>query len=185
MEKLSRFIRLCAKRLANVPTSEIDLAGLQLTHFGLYKRGEVDITLGTGEPPLIRPIAGGISSGRDRTWEKISEIIRALNELFGEGISEGDKIKRAANLLATTEHARRNSTVRKQIDAGNTEEQIMQGGDLEKAVTSAVLEMLANNQDKEDATRLLKDRKAMASYARLVYKVLTTDLSKEDLLGLS
>jgi type I restriction enzyme R subunit len=185
LEKLSRFIRLYVKRLANVPTSEIDLAGLQMTHFGLYKRGEVDTTLGVGDQPELNPVAGGIGPGRDRTREKISEIIRALNELFGEGISEGDKIKRAANLLATSEHARRNSTVRKQIDAGNSEEQMMQGGDLEKAVTSAVLEMLANNQDKDDATRLLKDRKAMASYARLVYKVLTADLSKDDLLGMS
>ena len=185
LEKLSRFIRLYVKRLANVPTSEIDLAGLQMTHFGLYKRGEIDTTLRVGEQPALRPVAGGISPGRDRTREKISEIIHALNELFGEGLSEGDKIKRAANLLATSEHARRNRTVRKQIDAGNSEEQMMQGGDLEKAVTSAVLEMLANSRDKEDATRLLKDRRAMASYARLVYKVMNSDLSKEDLLGLS
>ena len=61
----------------------------------------------------------------------------------------------------------------------------MQGGDLQQAVKEAVLDMLANSIDKEDASRLLKDPEAMASYARLVYKVMSADISKEDLIGMS
>ena len=79
----------------------------------------------------------------------------------------------------------RNPTVRKQIDAGNSEEQIMQGGDLQAAVTSTVLEMLSHSKDEEDAVRLLRDKDAMTSYARLVSKVLASDLSHSDLMGLS
>jgi hypothetical protein len=62
---------------------------------------------------------------------------------------------------------------------------MMQGGDLQRPVTSAVLTMLAHSKDKEDPTRLLKDQQAMSHYSRLVFKVLASDLSKEDLLGLS
>ncbi len=185
LEKLNQFIRLYVKRLNNVPVEEIDLSGLKLTHFGLYRRDEPDTTLGVEEPPELKPIAGGISGGRDRSREKISEIIHALNSLFGEGVSEADRIKRMANLLAVGEQAGRNPTVRKQIDAGNSEEQIMQGGDLQQAVKTAVLGMLASSTDKDDASRLLKDPEAMASYARLVFKVLASEISKEDMLGLS
>jgi putative ubiquitin-RnfH superfamily antitoxin RatB of RatAB toxin-antitoxin module len=56
----------------------------------------------------LRSVAGGIGPGRGRTREQNSEIIRTLNDLFYEGVSEGDKIKQAANLLATSKHARRN-----------------------------------------------------------------------------
>ncbi|EGV49761.1 hypothetical protein Rifp1Sym_gn00060 [endosymbiont of Riftia pachyptila (vent Ph05)] len=35
LEKLSRFIRLYVKRLANVPMTEIDFSGLRMTHLGL------------------------------------------------------------------------------------------------------------------------------------------------------
>jgi hypothetical protein len=52
-------------------------------------------------------------------------------------------------------------------------------------MTSAVLEMLGMSKDKDDATRLLQNRKAMASYARLVSKTPALELSKEDLLRLS
>ncbi|MEG7524469.1 MAG: DEAD/DEAH box helicase family protein [Chromatiales bacterium] len=185
LEKLSRFIRLYVKRLANVPMEEIDLSGLHLTHLGLYKRSESDMTLGVGEKSELKPVAGGIGEGRDRAREKISEIIHALNGLFGEGVSETDRIKRMGNLIAIGEHAGRNPTVRKQINAGNTEEQVMQGGDLQKAVTAAVLTMLSESKDEQDATRLLKDKQAMTSYARLVFKVLASDLSRDDLMGLS
>ncbi|EGW55643.1 hypothetical protein [Candidatus Endoriftia persephonae] len=185
LEKLNRFIRLYVKRLANVPMTEIDLSGLRMTHLKLYQREGADMTLGVKEDaPDLRPVAGGISEGRDRTRERISEIIHALNSLFGEGLSEGDRIKRMGNLLAIGEQARRDPTVRKQIEVGNSEEQMMQGGDLQRAVTSAVLTMLLESKDREDATHLLKDQQAMSHYSRLVFKVLASDLSKEDLLGL-
>ncbi len=101
LEKLSRFIRLYVKRLANVPMTEIDLSGLRMTHLKLYQREGTDMTLGGKEgAPELCPVAGGISEGRDRTRERISEIIHALNSLFGEGLSEGDRIKRMGNRRA-------------------------------------------------------------------------------------
>ncbi len=52
-------------------------------------------------------------------------------------------------------------------------------------VTTAVLAMLSQSSDKEDATRLLKDQQAMTSYARLVFKVMASELSRDDLLDMS
>ncbi|KRT57678.1 hypothetical protein [endosymbiont of Ridgeia piscesae] len=101
------------KRLANVPMTETDLSSLRMTHLKLYQREGTDITLGVKEEaPELRPVAGGIGPGCDRTREWISEIIRSLNSLFGEGLSEGDHINRMGDLLAIGEQARRDPTVR-------------------------------------------------------------------------
>ena len=184
LEKLARFVRLYRKRLADVPVSEIDLAGLQMTHWRLFKGQEIDMSLGTAEPPTLDPAKGSVAPGRDRTRERISEIIRALNDLFGEDLSEADKIKRASNLAAVSELVGRDPTVGKQLAARNSEEQMMQGGDLESAVRSAVIGMMAESRDEETADALLRDGDKMSSYARLVFRLLAGGLSREDLLRL-
>ena len=54
--------------------------------------------------------------------ERISEIIAAINRIFGEGATEAQQLKRIGVLAAMGESLRRNNTVRKQIDAGNSED---------------------------------------------------------------
>ena len=185
LEKLARFVRLYRKRLADVPVSDIDLAGLQMTHWRLFKGQEIDMTLGTAEPPTLDPAKGSVAPGRDRTRERISEIIRALNDLFGDDLSEADRLKQASNLAAISELVGRDATVGKQLAARNSEEQMMQGGDLQRAVTSAVIDLLVDNQDERTADALLKDGDKMAGYARLVFKLLAGGISRDDLARLA
>ncbi|MGB0723242.1 MAG: type I restriction endonuclease subunit R [Gammaproteobacteria bacterium] len=184
LEKLARFLRLYVKRLDSVPMQDIDLSGLAMTHFGIYARPRSDMTLGVNEDsPELTPASGGVSPGRDRARERISDIIRALNELLGEGLSAEDRIKDIANLFAVAENARRDDTVRKQIDAGNSEEQIMQGGDLHKNVTQSVIRMLGESRDQDQARHLLSDPEVMQAYARMVYRLMVSGLSLEDFRG--
>ena len=185
LEKLARFVRLYRKRLADVPVSDIDLAGLQMTHWRLFKGQEIDMTLGTAEPPTLDPAKGSVAPGRDRMRERISEIIRALNDLFGDDLSEADRLKQASNLAAISELVGRDATVGKQLAAKNSEEQMMQGGDLQRAVTSAVIDLLVDNRDEQTADALLKDGDKMAGYARLVFKLLAGGISRDDLARLA
>ena len=185
LEKLARFIRLYRKRLADVPAADIDLAGLQMTHWSLSEGTAIDMTLGTAEPPALDPTRGGIAPGKDRARERISEIIRALNDLFGDGLSETDRIKQANNLFAVSEAARRDDKVRKQLDANNSEEQMLQGGDLKRAVSKAVFDMMADSKDSEFADRLFKDDEKMKSFTRLAFQVISAGYDREDLLNMS
>jgi len=185
LEKLSRFIRLYRKRLADVPVAEIDLSGLQMTHWRLFEGEKADMTLGAGEPKTLDAVSGGIGPGRDRARERISEIIRAMNDLFGDDVSDVDRVKRATSLMAVGELARRDERVRKQLDAGNSEESVMQGGDLTKVVEDAVFDMVSSDSGAEHAERLLKNPDDMASYARLVFKLLKSGLDAEQFRQLS
>ena len=176
LEKLARFVRLYRKRLADVPVSEIDLGGLQMTHWRLFRGQEVDMSLGVAEPPPpLDPARGSVAPGRDRTRERISEIIRALNDLFGDDPSESDRLKQVSKLAAIGEFVGRDATVGKQLAARNGEEQMMQGGDLQRTVTSAVIDLLVDNRDEQTADALLKDGDKMASYARLVFRLLAAE----------
>ena len=187
LEKLARFVRLFRKRLASVPVERIDLAGLQVTHWTLKEGDRIGEGLGEGdaEAPTLDPVKAAIAPGHDRARERLSEIIRALNDLFGEGVGEGDTLKRVTNMMAVSELARRDDTVRKQLDAGNTDEQVMQGGDLTKAVEGAVFDLMADGNDAADADRLLKDRDSMRHYAWAVLKLMRSGLSTDELRELT
>ena len=187
LEKLARFVRLFRKRLASVPVERIDLAGLQMTHWTLKEGDRIGEGPGEGdaEAPTLDPVKAAIAPGKDRARERLSEIIRALNDLFGEGVGEGDTLKRVTNMMAVSEMARRDDTVRKQLDAGNTDEQVMQGGDLTKAVEGAVFDLMADGNDAADAERLLKDRDSMRHYAWAVLRLMRSGLSSDELRNLS
>ena len=187
LEKLARFVRLFRKRLASVPVERIDLAGLQMTHWTLKEGDRIGEGLGEGDAdaPTLDPVKAAIAPGKDRARERLSEIIRALNDLFGEGVGEGDTLKRVTNMMAVSEMARRDDTVRKQLDAGNTDEQVMRGGDLTKAVEGAVFDLMADGNDAADADRLLKDRDSMRHYAWAVLRLMRSGLSTDELRELT
>lgn len=59
--------------------------------------------LGVGEDaPTLAPAKGSVSPGRDRTHERISDIIRVRNDLFGDDLREADRIRQASNLAAVS-----------------------------------------------------------------------------------
>ena len=70
---------------------EIDLKVLQMTHYAIKDKGKLD---GVGEGGgMLRPATGvGTGEGRDRERAFRSELIEKLNDLFGKGITEDDKV---------------------------------------------------------------------------------------------
>jgi len=187
LEKLARFVRLFRKRLASVPVEQIDLAGLQMTHWTLKEGDGIREGLGEGDgdAPTLDPVKAAIAPGKDRARERLSEIIRAMNDIFGADATDAVQVKRMTNLMAVSELARRDDTVRKQLAAGNTPEQIMQGGDLTRVVEGAVFDTMADGRDADDADRLLKDRESMRNYVWAVMQLMRSGLSSEDLRNLT
>ncbi len=96
-----------------------------------------------------------------------------------------DKVKRVANSVAVSGIARRNNTIRKQLDAGNTDEQVMRGGDLTRAVEGAEFDLMTAGNDAADADRLLKDRESMRHYAWAVLRLMRSGLSTDELRDLT
>ena len=182
LEKLVRFIRLYVKRLQNVPMREIDLAGLEMTHYRIFKGDDVDTTLGVAEPPELRPIKGSISEGRDRHRERISEIIAAVNRIFGEGATDSQQLKRIGVLAAMGETLRRDDTVRKQIDAGNSDDQIMQAGTAKDIIRRQVIQTMLDGTDQADAERLLSDQDNLIQFAMLALKLARGDVDVQALM---
>ena len=86
---------------------EIDLKGLQMTHCAIKDKGKLD---GVGEGAgVLRPATGvGTGEGRDGERAFLSELIEKLNDLFGEGITEDDKVMFAVHV---SEKLRSNDTV--------------------------------------------------------------------------
>jgi type I restriction enzyme R subunit len=91
-----------------------------LTHYQLTKRKEHELRLADeDEPDGLDPITGvGTGKPHDPEKERLSEIIEALNDLFGAGVSDEDQLH-FANGIA--DRVRRDETVMAQIESHSTE----------------------------------------------------------------
>ena len=142
-----------------------DLAGLQMTHYALRPRGElqgVDQRDGDEEDPALRPAtAAGTGDPRDRERAFLSEIIERL----GLDLNEKDNVRffeRVTKCLCD------NADLMAQVE-NKTMDQAMPG-DLPGAVTNAIVDSLSEDQERSE--RLLSDGEVMQRFVRLVFQVL-------------
>ena len=143
---------------------EIDLKGLQMTHYAAKDKGKLD---GVGEGAgVLRPATGvGTGEGRDGERAFLSELIEKLHDLFGAGITEDDKVMFTVHI---SEKLRSNDTVMAQVE-NNTREQALKA-DLPDAATDAIVEVMGSHE--KMATRLLSDEGARDIFLGLLYEML-------------
>ena len=143
---------------------EIDLKGLQMTHYAAKDKGKLD---GVGEGAgVLRPATGvGAGEGRDGERAFLSELIEKLHDLFGAGITEDDKVMFAVHI---SEKLRSNDNVMAQVES-NTREQALKA-DLPDAATDAIVEVMGSHE--KMATRLLSDEGARDIFLGLLYEML-------------
>ncbi|QFY89804.1 type I restriction endonuclease subunit R [Magnetovirga frankeli] len=167
LEAFAGYARLLRNRLKGINPEEIDLHGLALTHYGIKAKGQLDgVAEGGGEYQSLKPATGvGTAEGRDRERAFLSELINALNDLFGEGITEEDKVSFAVHI---SDKLRTNDTVMAQVN-NNTREQALKA-DLPDAATDAIVEAMASHE--KMATRLLSDEGARTIFLGLLYEML-------------
>ncbi|XEQ94952.1 hypothetical protein SCACP_38510 [Sporomusa carbonis] len=167
LEALCGLARYLGKKLNGVSPDEIDLSGLKMTHYRLYEAGRLDNSLGVREvAPGLKPITGaGTREPRDKMRDFLTQIIEQLNQLFGEGIGDEDKIALAGQV---SEKLRANETVMAQVK-NNTKDMATQG-ELKNATVKAVLE--ARKAQREMVDRLLSGPDALAGFVGIMYDIL-------------
>lgn len=90
LEKRSIFLTGLARLLKdNDDQVTLDLSGVTMTHFNakVSRTGALDLKSRDGKP--LKPLTDlGTGKARDERYEKLADIIKALNDVFGSGIED-------------------------------------------------------------------------------------------------
>jgi len=173
LEAFAAFARLLRKRLKGATPEEVDITGLALTHFKLLHKGDQTGGLGAGEPRALDPHKGtGGRDPRDRERAYLTELIEKLNEIFGQEVTDKDKVAFAIHI---SEKLRDNETVMDQV-RNNPMDQAMKA-DLPSAATKAIVEAMDSHQ--KLAKRLLSDEVSRNLFLAVVYEMLAKDVAGE------
>lgn len=174
LEKLAVYARHLRPLLREERLDEdIDISGLQLTHYRLKKIAEHQLNLREqyeGEDHRLKGADGlGGGAARDPEKEPLSQIIARLNELFAaESLSDRDRL----NYMHTIkDKVLENANVASQL-ANNAPDQIMLG-DFPQAVQDAVMESLETHNGM--ASEVLRDKGIAAEFARLLLDLIIVE----------
>lgn len=170
LEKLNLYARHLAPLLREdeEEPDQIDLTGVELTHYRLQKQREQDLKLReeAGEP--LKPGGEfGTGSARNKEVELLSQIISRMNDLFAaEKLSEADLVSYARTIA---DKVQENESVMSQVN-NNTPDQTMLG-DFPKAVEEAVL--ASGDAHKELMTQFLSNKAVQLGFGKLILEMLT------------
>ena len=175
LENFASFAKLLAKRLQGVAPEQIDLSSLVLTNYEIKSNSVPD---GVKEDLLLESIKPDGGTGNDREKEFLKDIIKRINELFGDIAPVVDQKHFAAQIAQKTQE---NDLVNEQINAvQNTKAQAMTG-DLASAVTQSVIQAMASHD--AIARTLLKDQQSMKDFVGIIYDLVKAG-NGNDMLGL-
>jgi type I restriction enzyme R subunit len=172
LENFAGFARLLAKRLDGVPPESVDVSGLTLTAFAIH---EEEIVTGDDDEDenTLRPTDGGSPGEPDgETKARLSELISAMNETFGEMTTPREQ---AAFVNAMAETIEKNPHVTAQVK-NNPQDQAMQG-DMPDAVREAILRVVTDQSQRQEAFQsmgellLSRDTQAMDKFLGLLYEM--------------
>lgn len=162
LENFAAFAHLLSRRLKGVTPENIDLSALVLEKFKI-KDNKAPLPEAVNQ--VLEPIRPNYNDPTDREQAFLAEIIRRLNELFGD---IGDEQGRQNFANGTITRVSQNPIVVDQVD--KHEKSIALKGDLPHAVKQAVVQALLKEGD--IARTLLKDPQVMASYVELIFDMM-------------
>ncbi|MGQ5719648.1 type I restriction endonuclease subunit R [Pseudochrobactrum asaccharolyticum] len=168
LENFAAFSRLLSKRLDGQSAKEIDVSGLVLTGYGIFKRKTDTPADNSDESDLpLTPIMGTKNS--DIAPTKLSylrEIVQLISETFGDLSTREEQIVYINHL---TTILRKNDTVMAQIK--NNPKEIAIQGNLPRAARSAIMQALSSHQ--KLSSLLLRDSdQALESVLFILYQLL-------------
>lgn len=172
LENFSAFSKLLAKRLNGLSAKEIDISGLVLTGFGIFKKkvksseGE-DQPDNDNEPKPLQPIVGkpdGVIQPTKMVYLK--EVIELIANTFGDISTREEQVVYINHLLTIL---RKNEVVMAQIE-NNPKSTALQGN-LPSATKGAIIQALTSHQDLS-ALLLKTDAQAMQNVIKVLYKLL-------------
>jgi len=138
LEKLNLYARHLAPLLREeeVEPDQIDLSGVELSHYRLQKQSEQDLKLREEAGEKLKPGGEfGTGSSRNKEMEFLSQIIERMNEIFAaENMSNADVVSYPRTIA---DKVRENEAVMSQVN-NNTPDQAMLG-DFPQALQEAIL----------------------------------------------
>lgn len=173
LENFASFTKLLAKRLQGIAPEQIDLSALVMTGYEIKQETVPD---GVKEEILLDPIKPDDGTGNDREKEFLKDIIKRINDLFGNVAPVVDQKHFTAQIVQRTQE---NNLVYEQINQ-NTKTQAMTG-DLPSIVTQSVIQAMASHD--AIARTLLKDQQSMKDFVGIIYDLVKAG-NGNDMLGL-
>jgi type I restriction enzyme R subunit len=169
LEGLAAFARLLHKRLNGIPTEQVDLGDLKLTHYKLRRDGGLEGIRKGGESPLLYPITdNGLREARDRETTYLSELIDKLNQALGKDVSDADQVALAVHV---SEKLRGDAVLMAQVQ-NNPKDQAMRAN-LPAAAVQALFGAMTAHQ--KSVTHLLSDEESRRLFVDVVYELLMAD----------
>lgn len=145
---------------------DIDLDDIELTHYRLTKQAEQQIKLGEGDTPELKGItAVGAGQAHEPEKKRLSEIIQALNDLFGAEVGDDDKLHFAQGIA---DRIRRDDAVMAQIDK-HTPDEVMHGR-YPKLLADTVLDAMTDHE--KLSMEVLSSPEISRQFAKLVLGML-------------
>ncbi|MBB2896676.1 type I restriction endonuclease subunit R [Pseudomonas sp. AS2.8] len=156
-------------RVDRLERDDVDLGELELTHYRLSKRAEQMLQLSADNGEYKLQPASEVGSGKPHDPEKkrLSEIVKALNDIFGAEVSNDDQLH---FLTGIAKRISRQEDVMAQVNNHSTE-QVMHGL-FPKRVLDTVLDSITDHE--KLSLEVLDSETKTKAFALTILKMLKT-----------
>ncbi|MBJ7374401.1 MAG: type I restriction endonuclease subunit R [Pseudomonas sp.] len=156
-------------RVDRLQQDDVDVGELQLSHYRLSKRAEHHLRLSEGEGEYTLKPGSDVGSGKPHDPEKkrLSEIIEALNDIFGAEVSDDDQLQ---FLTGIAQRISRQEDVMAQVN-NHSVEQVMHGL-FPKRVLDTVLDAMTDHE--KLSLEVLDNETKSRAFALVILKMLKT-----------
>lgn len=156
-------------RVDRLERDDVDLGELELTHYRLSKRAEQMLQLSADNGEYKLQPASEVGSGKPHDPEKkrLSEIVKALNDIFGAEVSDDDQLH---FLTGIAKRISRQEDVMAQVNNHSTE-QVMHGL-FPKRVLDTVLDSITDHE--KLSLEVLDSETKTRAFALTILKMLKT-----------
>ena len=120
----------------------LDLSGLRLSHHKMRDLGQQKLVLEGGSAPLAPITDTGSGAVQDKHKMRLSEIVRAINDLFDGDITDGD----AVSYVETMKAKLMESPILIEQAAANGKEQFSNSPNLQDELLKAIIAAMSANQ---------------------------------------
>ncbi|MBK59569.1 MAG: restriction endonuclease subunit R [Pseudomonas sp.] len=155
-------------RVDRLQQDDVDVGELQLSHYRLSKRAEHQLRLSEEDGEYQLKPGSDVGSGKPHDPEKkrLSEIIEALNDIFGAEVSDDDQLQ---FLTGIAQRISRQEDVMAQVN-NHSVEQVMHGL-FPKRVLDTVLDAMTDHE--KLSLEVLDNETKSRAFALVILKMLT------------
>ncbi|KFE44526.1 type I restriction endonuclease subunit R [Pseudomonas syringae] len=156
-------------RVDRLQQDDVDVGELQLSHYRLSKRAEHQLRLSEEEGDYALKPGSDVGSGKPHDPEKkrLSEIIEALNDIFGAEVSDDDQLQ---FLTGIAQRISRQEDVMAQVN-NHSVDQVMHGL-FPKRVLDTVLDAMTDHE--KLSLEVLDNETKSRAFALVILKMLKT-----------